>query len=95
MSVKKILLYILAVGLIVACILCLSSCVQDPQAASANDRVNTFVITNIDQRDGQKNTARYRAECPDNIMGNQTIWFNDSVGKFIIGDAIRFQLIKQ
>lgn len=95
MSVKNIFLTALAVVLIVICVLCLSSCVPDPQTASANDRVNTFVITDIEQREGQKNTVRYRAECSDKQMENQNVWFNDSVGKFIIGDAIRFQLIKQ
>lgn len=80
--------------LIIACIvLILASCVQDTE--NYNDKVNTFVITNVEIRQGQKNTCRYTAELPDNQMSTQVIYFNDSVGKFIIGDAVRFALLRQ
>lgn len=81
--------------LIIACIiLILASCVlQNPE--NYNDKINTFVITNIRFEQGQKNTCRYTAELPDNQMSTQIVYFNDSVGKFILGDAVRFTLLKQ
>lgn len=45
--------------------------------------------------DGQKNTVEYKFTTNDTRYGTQNVYVNDSIGKFVIGDAVRFQLIKQ